>query len=391
MRFKELRDVDGTSLAQGLHPGIAVVAANSAARTAAISAVYSTGGGKILNASDVEHQLQRAKAAAAEQHAASVDLKQAGVDEAEQSLNAAAQASLKAAHDASVASEDQARFDDLATRLAAAEETYEAAVRADAEAARSLAASLSELDRVLGQRHSASTSLEQARASSDGRVVPEAVIEQAMNLQAALAAAESEGHEAVQQADEISRAARTATREAMADLEIAHGNLRSGMALLRSDAPDWGAGLPLPGLVTNYRDQLAAVMSASQAADSQAMSAERSAAAHLEQQRCDLDALIAAGPPALDPQETVENWAKSEYFAHDDAVLADDAFDSFGPEGVTALITALSARGSQVIYLTADPDVLGWAIGLPHETGGATTIPDSHVRTPVLIDALGTS
>ncbi len=391
MRFKELRDVDGTSLAQGLHPGIAVVAANSAARTAAISAVFSTGGGKILNASDVEHQLQRAKAAAAEQHAASVDLKQAGVAEAEQSLNAAAQAGLKAAHDASVASEDQARFDDLATRLAAAEETYEAAVRADAEAARSLAAALSELDRVLGQRHSASTSLEQARASSDGRVVPEAVIEQAMNLQAALAAAESERHEAVQQADEISRAARTATREAMADLEIAHGHLRSGMALLRSGAPDWGPGLPLPGLVTNYRDQLAAVMSASQAADSQAMSAERSAAAHLEQQRCDLDALIAAGPPALDPQETVENWAKSEYFAHDDAVLADDAFDSFGPEGVTALITALSARGSQVIYLTVDPDVLGWAIELPHETGGATTIPDSRVRTPVLIDALGTS
>ncbi len=239
MRFKELRDVDGTSLAQGLHPGIAVVAANSAARAAAFSAVFSSGGGKILNASDVEHQLQRAKAAAAEQHAASVDLKQAGVAEAEQSLNAAAQASLKAAHDASVASEDQARFDDPATRLAAAEETYEAAVRSDAEAARSLAAALSELDRVLGQRHSASTSLEQARASSDGRVVPEAVIEQAMNLQAALAAAESEGHDAVQQADEISRTARTATREAMTALETAHSDIRSGMALIRFGAPDW--------------------------------------------------------------------------------------------------------------------------------------------------------
>ena len=391
MRFKELRDVDGTILAQGLHPGIAVVAGNSAARAAAISAVFSTGGGKILNASDVEHQLQRARATAADQHAASVDLKQGGVNGAERSLKVATEAGLKAAHDAFVAAEDLARFDDLATRLASAEETYEAAVRSDAEAARSLAAALSELDRVLGQRHSASTSLEQARASRDNRVVPEAVIQQAMNLQAALTSAEIERHDAVQQADEISRTARTATRDAMTALETAHSDLRSGMALIRFGAPDWGPGLPLPGLVTNYRDQLAAAMSTSQAANSQAQSAEQSATADLEQERRDLDALVAAGPPALDPRETIENWARSDYFAHDDAVLADEAFAGFGPEAIASLITALSVRGSQVIYLTDDPEVLGWAIGLPHETGGATTIPDSRVRKPVLIDAIGAS
>ena len=89
-----------------------------------------------------------------------------------------------------MAVEDLARFDDLASRLASAEEAYEAAVRADAEAARSLAAALVELDRVLGQRHSASTSLEQARRSRDNRGVPEAVLQQAMSLQAALASAE---------------------------------------------------------------------------------------------------------------------------------------------------------------------------------------------------------
>ncbi len=228
-----------------------------------------------------------------------------------------------------MAAEDLARFDDLATRLSSAEETYEAAVRADAESARSLAAALSDLDRILGQRHSASTSLEQARNSRDSRGVPEAVIQQAMNLQAALAAAEQEKHDAVRQADDISQAARAASQEAKGALDTAHSALRSGMALISSGIPDWGPGLPLPGLVTNYRDQLAAAVSTTQTAESQAKSSERSAEANLEQERRDYDALVAAGPPSLDPQETIEDWAKSEYFAHDDAVFADEAFDEF--------------------------------------------------------------
>ncbi len=55
---------------------------------------------------------------------------------------------------------------------------------------------------------------------------------------------------------------------------------------------------------------------------------------------------------------------------------------SFDAERAAALITTLADRGCQVIYLTDDTDVLGWAIGLPHETGGATTIPDARVRKP---------
>jgi hypothetical protein len=391
VRFKELRDVDGTILAQGLHPAIAVVAANDAARSAAISAAFSTGSGKILNAGDVEHQLQRATAIAEEQHTAAVDQKQARVADAEHVLKAAAELARTATHDSSVAAEDLARFDDLSTRLSSAEESYEAAVRADAEAARSLAAALSELDRTLGQRHSASTSLEQARSTRDSRGVPEAVMQQAMNLQAALAVAEKEKHDAVHQADEISQAARAASQEAMEALEAAHGALRSGMALISSGAPDWGAGLPLPGLLTTFRDQLAAAMSAAQTAESQAKGGERSAEANLEQERLDFDALVVAGPPLLDSQETIEVWAKGDHFANDDVVFADEAFDRFGPEGAAALITALAERGCQVIYLTDDPDVLGWAIGLPHDVGGATTIPDARVRKPVLLQVSGTN
>ena len=210
-----------------------------------------------------------------------------------------------------------------------------------------------------------------------------------MNLQAALAAAEKEKHDSVHQADEISRAARAASRDALEALEAAHGALRSGMALISSGAPNWGPGLPLPGLVTNYRDQLAAAVSTAQATELQAENNEKSATADLEQESRDFDALVAAGPPSLDPQETIEAWAKSEYFANEEAVFSDEAFDGFGPQGAADFITAFADRGCQVIYLTENTDVLGWAIGLPHETGGATTIPEARLRRPVLLGVPG--
>jgi len=384
VRFQELRDVDGIVLAQGLHPAIAVVAAGPAARAAAITAVVSTKGCKVLRPSDIEDELKRAAVTAVEQHDSAVEQKKGKVAEAEEALTEASDAQA-GARETTVATADLARFDDLASRLAFAEESYESAVRADAEAARSLAAALGELDRILGQRHSASTSLEQARKSRDNRGVPEAVLQQAMNLQAALAKAEADKHEAVQQADDTSQAARAASRDALVTLETAHTALRSGMALISSGAPDWGPGVPLPGLVANFRDRLAAAVAGTQAAEAHSKGVERAARNRLETERNDLDALGATGPVQLDAQRTIAQWASGENFNQDNAVFADDAFARFDPEGVAALVTILAGRGCQVIYLTEDAEVLGWAIGLPHEAGGATTITNSRARKPVLV------
>lgn len=372
-------------LAQGLHPSIAVVAANAVARAAAISAVLSTKGCQIVHAVDIDDELHRASLSSVEQHEAAVQDKRARASEAERALAEASATSVDASRDTAVASGDMARFDELASHLAAAEESYEAAVRADAEAARSLAAALGELDRILGQRHSASTSLEQARKSRDNRGVPEAVVQQAMNLQAALAKAEADKHEAVQQADEISQAARAANRDALLGLEAAHTALRAGMALISSGAPNWGAGVPLPGLVANYRDRLTAAVAAAQAAEAHAKGVERAAKSRLDQERQDLDALVAAGPPVLDPLATITNWLGGDHFKRDEAVFADEAFGRFGHQGVATLVTALAARGCQVIYLTEDAQVLGWAIGLPHEAGGASTICSTKGRRPALV------
>ncbi|MGD0811571.1 MAG: hypothetical protein ABSA91_17960 [Acidimicrobiales bacterium] len=385
MRFQELRDVDGIVLAQGLHPAIAVVAAGAAARAAAITAVVSTRGCKVLRPSDIEDELKRAAVTAVEQHESAVEQKKGKVAEAEKSLAEASDVAAAAARESTVATGDLARFDDLASRLAFAEESYESAVRADAEAARSLAAALGELDRILGQRHSASTSLEQARKSRDNRGVPEAVLQQAMNLQAALAKAEADKHESVQQADDTSQAARAASRDALVALETAHTALHSGMALISSGAPDWGPGVPLPGLVANYRDRLAAAVAGTQAAEAHAKGVERAARNRLETDRNDLDALEATGAVQLDAKGTIAQWMSSETFNQDDAVFADDAFARFDSDGVAALVTSLAGRGCQVIYLTEDAEVLGWAIGLPHEAGGATTITNSRARRPVLV------
>ncbi len=385
MRFQELRDVDGIVLAQGLHPAIAVVAAGPAARAAAITAVVSTKGCKVLRPSDIEDELKRAAVTAVEQHDSAVEQKKGKVAEAEKALTEASDAAQATARETTVATADLARFDDLASRLAFAEESYESAVRADAEAARSLAAALGELDRILGQRHSASTSLEQARKSRDNRGVPEAVLQQAMNLQAALAKAEADKHEAVQQADDTSQAARAASRDALVTLETAHTALRSGMALISSGAPDWGPGVPLPGLVANYRDRLAAAVAGTQAAEAHSKGVERAARNRLETERNDLDALEATGPVQLDAQGTIAQWVSGENFNQDDTVFADDAFARFDPQGVAALVTILAGRGCQVVYLTEDAEVLGWAIGLPHEAGGATTITNSRARKPVLV------
>jgi hypothetical protein len=385
VRFQELRDVDGSPLVQGLHPVIAVVAADSTARAAAVSALEPSLDGKVLQAFDVEHQLQRAAANAVEEHAASVDEKQSRVADAEHAMAEATAEEQRTARDASIAVEDLTRFDDLASRLACAEEAYEASVRADSEAARSLAAALGELDRVLGQRQSANSSLDQARRARDNRGVPDAVIEQALSLQTALANAEAGKHEAVQQADEMSRAARAASREAKRALEDTHAALLSGMALISVGVPDWGPGVPLPGLVANYRDLLSAAVTTAQGAQVQAKGAQQEAESSLQQENRDLDALVAAGPPTLDPFETIDSWLASDAISGVDALLADDAFGRFSTEQASALVKSLAGRGCQVIYLTDDPEILGWAIGLPHETGGASTIPSAWARKPALV------
>jgi hypothetical protein len=374
VRFQELRDREGNVIALGLHPAIAVVAANPPARATALAALEQSGGSNVVRADDVENELRRAALAVAREHEASVEGTRESVVRAERELAEAERAAEQAVDAASVAALDLSRFDELADRLASSEEAYEAAIRADAEAARSLAATLGDLDHVLGQRHSASTSLDQARQSRDHRGVPEAVLQQAVNVQTALAQAEAQKHQAVQQADDIYQRAGVGAAEAREALEAAHEAIREVVELISAEAPAWGPGIPLAGLVANYRDQLAARLSAAQLAETDAKAAEIAARTHLEQEQHNLSALLAAGLPQQDPLQVALEWARGERFGPEDAVAVDDAFARFGPDGAASLITTLAERGCQVIYLTEDPDVLSWAIGLPKQAGAATTV-----------------
>jgi len=373
VRFQELHDADGKVLARGIHSAIAVVAAGPQARAAVTAGVRDTAGCVIVVEPDVDDELRRAEKEALDRHEADIATKKSTVGEAQSALKVAEQAASEAASAASKTSGDLRRFDDLAKDLFAAQEGYEAAVRTEAESARSLATALAELDRALGQRHNADASLEQARKARDGSAVPEAVLQQALNLQAALTAAEIEKQGAVRQADEISQTARSATQQAFLALTTANHALRDAVAGMSSPA-DWGEGVPLPGLVANYRDQLAAAASSADAADTQAQSVAAAAKSRLDNEKRDLSELTSAKRPLLEPLDALVVWVNSAHFQPDEAVFVDEAFTRFGAEGAATLITALSQRGNQVIYLTEDVNLLGWAIGLPHEAGSASKI-----------------
>jgi hypothetical protein len=116
-----------------------------------------------------------------------------------------------------------------------------------------------------------------------------------------------------------------------------------------------------------------------------ARDAEAAARAHLEQLERDLQQLTTAGTAEPSALEVALTWAGSEDLAGTEAIVADDAFGHFGPEGIAAVLQALAERGCQAIYLTEDPAVLSWAIGLPREIGAATAATTPRPRRFALV------
>jgi len=389
VRLEEVRDEDGSVLVPGLHPSITVVAARPDARAAITSVVTKLKDCAVLRPADVEEELRRAAIWLADQHQAAVGQLRQQVDQAERDAQEAAAKSAQTARETTLAATDLSRFDELAQRLNATHEAYEASVHANAEAARSLAAALGELERILGQRHTATASLEQARNSRDKHTVPDAVIQQAMNLQVALASAEADRRRAVLQADDDLQAARLVWQEAYASLEQAHEALRSGIETLSAEPAAWAEGVPLPGLLDTFHDRLAEAMTKAQTAASHSKSVEHAVRARLEQERQDLESLLSTGPPVLDPLSTTSRWASSEIFTPEEVVFADDTFSRFRAEEASSLVTALASRGCQVVYLTEDPEMLGWAISLPHEVGSVSTTTSSYSRKQKLLSPVG--
>jgi hypothetical protein len=411
VRLQELRDREGAVVAQGLHPSITVVCANAAARTALLAALPSEGV-LVVRACDLDAELRRAAEAAAERYEREVEEKRGLVEQAKAAFEAARRSMEEAAHEAKLSAVELEAFDHLAERLASAEEHYEAAARAEAETARSLATALSELDRALAQRQAASASVDEARKSRANLGVPEAVLQQAFSVQAALSEALASRHEAVEQAESTYHDARSAARQALAKLEAAHTALREGVvpsALYTTngqyEAPSgvpslagfepgtppapqggpFGPGIPLPGLVGNYRDRLAARWHSAQTAEHDARQAEASARARLEQLETELEVLTSAGPTGPPESDVALAWAGATDLGGIETLVADDAFGRLGPEEVAAVLKAIAQRGCQAIYLTEDLAVLSWAIGLPREMGAATAATTPRSRPLALV------
>ncbi len=97
----------------------------------------------------------------------------------------------------------------------------------------------------------------------------------------------------------------------------------------------------------------------------------------------ELDDLVTAGPPVEDPVTAIQSWLNETEVS--EVALANDAFERFDEEGVVTLVEALARRGCQVVYLTDDPEILSWAIGLPDGCGGASTMTGAHAPRRALV------
>ncbi len=129
--------------------------------------------------------------------------------------------------------------------------------------------------RILSQRYRVSSLLDHVRRYGRGNAP--AALHQAMDLQASLARAEAESGQALQRADEVSEMTRTASLDALLAREAAHIALRSAMALISAETPDWGPDIPLPVLVSSYRDALVRALVAAETTSVEARSIERAA------------------------------------------------------------------------------------------------------------------
>jgi hypothetical protein len=384
--IRDVHDEDGSLLLRGVHPAIAVVSADAATRQVLVSALGTLPGVNFIDTSaitaQVEVEAQRLRA----EHDGRIARQEQAVAAAADGIKDAVAATAESHRRVQIAQDELARFDELTHALAAAEDAYELAVRADAENARSLATSLGELERVLGQRRSAAQSLDEARRGNDGRLkASEAIQYQAMAVQVALAKAETDQREAVRRAEEQSLVCRAASRDALLTLERAHAQLRSTAS--DSVASSWGPGVPLAGVLAEHRDHLSTAIAGADAAEGRCKELERAADSRRADEQRRLDALVNQGPEPVDEERAIAAWlATTGSHGADETVVIDDAFRSMSADAVVGLITGLAERRrAQVIYMTDDAGVLGWAISLPHETGGIC-VARSGQRRPALVN-----
>jgi hypothetical protein len=364
-------------IVSGLHAPIAVVSTPPESKARARAALEHQPGVAVVDAAALvgrfSEDRERLKALRAER----VARDEGKVRQLRQTRHQAGEALAQAhaAVESALGSLDE--FDRAEKSLALALERRDEATAAEAVEARRLAAVLERRERLMRQRDDAMRAIQKLEAEGPVRRSAE-MRRQVAQLEVGLARAEAEQTRAELAAETALQQARAARLTAAAELNRADQAVRADLPGFPGlPADDWPPGPPLPVLLAERRDRLAAglgeryaAISAARGALDAASEALRAAELNTAESRRSVLALVVSSAV-----ESLLEAGSGRTAGRIDIVLCDEPFAGMDVSVVAAVLERVVRAGTiQVIYLTSDPEIRTWAEKIPSDLGGLSTI-----------------
>lgn len=376
MPIRDLSDGAGLILA-GLHAPIAMVETPPETRARVRAALEQQEGVAVVDAagvvgrlSDDRDRLKALRAQSLAHHEAEVTRLRQARHEAGEAL-----ADAHAAVEAALGSLDE--YDRAEKELGLALARRDEATAAEAAEARRLAAVLERRERLMRQRDDAMRAIRELEVEGPVRRSAE-MRGQVAQLEMGLARAEAEQTRAEQMAEATLQQARATRLAAGAEVNRADAAVRAELPGFPGvPATDWPPGPPLPVLLAERRDRLAGVLGERYAAIAAARATLDAASdalrtAERESGEANRGAVSVVVSSAVD---FLLGAAQDQPLENVQTVVCDDPFAGMEVSVVASVLERLVRGGTtQVIYLTSDPPLLGWAQSMPPELGGLTTI-----------------
>jgi hypothetical protein len=292
-----------------------------------------------------------------------VQRQQARVDDARGALRRAGATLADAEAALAGARAALSQLDALESELADAHAGRDRAADAEADELLRVSDILRRRQRLAHQRRDAANALAQLRASGGDRPSAE-TRRQVANIEAALSRAETEQSEAEGKVEAALTHARDLRLAAVAALERADTGLR--LVVPSAVTASWPPGPPLPTAIADHRAALVDGVAEAESRLRQAEETCEAAGTYAEQQERDLDAARQARQLA-DRAEVIAELLDPQGAT----LLIDEAFTAADLDRVGPALEQLSTSGAaRIVYLSEEPAVLAWAIGLPHAVGG---------------------
>ncbi|MDA8045615.1 MAG: hypothetical protein M0Z30_10305 [Actinomycetota bacterium] len=368
MAIRDLHDGAGT-IVSGLHPRVAVVPVGPEGGQRARAALAEAPGVRFVGSA--AQQPAGACADAGAREAQTVAELEARLGRFLQDRDRAGEALVEAVSGVEAALGALDEFDQAERELGRALLLRDRATAAESLEARRLAEVLERRVRLTEQRQDAMRVIEQIEMGGPVRRSAE-LRRQIADMEAGLARAEAEQTRAERAAEATLHQARESRLAAAAELERADRVLRADLPGLPGvSAQEWPPGPPLPVLVAERRDRIAAVLAeryqartAANAAMDEAGEGRRAAEREL--------AGIRATTSTLGDAAALER-VLADHAGPGTTVVCDEPLAGPDLSVFTSVVEQVAgATGAQVVILTGDDAILAWAADLAPEVGAIT-------------------